>query len=209
MNTVTATLTAATDAAAIVVSTPPTAVPAEGIVIAWSRRSTAANPVKQEERYRGVVVHRALLALPDGATTSKFAALLQSTIHELAQARFQAWVSDGRMLEREMPHSVLALDNVLAYWAEEKQRATIDADKIKAWLSAAPTYAALTEAAKAVWMRQLPKMASPGYRNVFTKEQAATIVSKLAAEDLDHPVGVFVATRCNAIINEETQADAF
>ena len=192
-----------------IVSTPATATPADSVTIAWSRRSTTANPVAATERYRAVTLHRAVLQLPDGATTSKFSSLLQETINKLAADKFQAWIADGRMMETKMPQHILSLDNVLAFWAEEKQRATIDGDKIKAWLAECATVKALAPAAAAVWNRQLPKIASPGYRNVFTKEQAATIVSKIAAEDADHPIAVFIATRCNAIINEETQADAF
>jgi len=195
-------------AIATVISTPPAKVDANDMVVSWSRRSTVANPVKAEERYRGVVINRSLLQIPDGAATSKFQLLLQETVHKLADQKFQAWVSD-RMMEREMPASILSLDNVLAFWAEEKQRATIDGDKIRAFLTTCETCKNMAEATKAVWLRQLPKIASPGYRNVFTKEQAATIVSKLAESDLDNPAGVFIATRCNAIINEETQADAF
>ncbi len=176
-------------------------------VISWSRRSTVQNPVKTEERYRGIVVHSAQLQLPDGCTTSKFAVLLQNTINDLADKKFAAWAKDNMMI-REVDPAMFNLDAVIAFWAEEKQSAQVDATKITAWLTTSKTYLALAPEVQKVWLSKIPKIAAPGYANFFSKAQAATIVSKMHADDIDHTVAQFIATRCNNIITKESQEEA-
>lgn len=188
----------------------PLNIPDTDMIVSWTRRSTTANPVANENRYRGVIVNRSTLALPDGSTTSKFTALLQSTIHALADKKFQALMQeDGGMQLKEIPASSLTLDSVLTYWAAERQNNQIDNAKLTAWLTASKTLEALPEATRKVWLTKLPKIAAPGYQNLFTKEQAATIISRLNAEELEAPEAEFIVTRCNAIIVKPELSEAF
>lgn len=191
-----------------IVSVAPATTPENHTTVSWIRRSTATNPVATEQRYRGVTIHSSLLQIPDGSTTSKFSTLLQNTIYDLAAAKFQDYIKE-RMHETTMPEAVLSLDSVLAFWAEEKQRQTVDAEKITAWLKGSETLAALPANAQTVWLTKLPKIAAPSYRNLFTKAQAAAIVSKIADSDLESPIAAFIANRCNVIIADVSMADAF
>lgn len=189
-----------------VVSTPPAKLEDNTVAISWSRRSTDKNPVKTEERYRGIVVPAATLALPDGSTTSKFAALLQATIYDLADKKFAKWAADN-MLVTEVDASLFSLDAVILYWAEEKKAAQMDGAKIADWLKTSKTYKDLPEAVQKTWLSKIPKIAAPGYANFFSKGQAATIVSKLHADDLEAPAAQFIMTRCNNIISRESQEE--
>lgn len=190
-----------------VVTVPPVKLDDNQHVISWSRRSTDKTPVKAEERYRAIVVPSASIRLPDGATTSKFSELLQSTIHELANNKFAAWAKDNLMVT-QVDASLFSLDAVILYWAEEKKAAQVDASKITDFLKASKTYEALSDEAKKVWLSKIPKIAAPGYANFFSKAQAATIVSKFHADDLESPVAAFILNRCNNIITRETQEEA-
>lgn len=187
-----------------IVSVPPVQVKDTERVIAWSRRSTEKTPVPATERYRGTVVPTKMLKLPEAACSSKFQRLLQSTIYDLADAKFTEYVKE-RMHEIEMPASLLSLDNVLAFWAEEKQRNLIDADKIVAWLKDSKTLAALPAAKRGIWLSKVPKIAAPGYKMQWTKPDAASLIAKLQDDELEHPVAVFIATRCNNILAAESQ----
>jgi hypothetical protein len=179
------------------------------IAVIWSRRSTDKNPVAAENRYRAVVLPASRLQLPDGACTSKFQSLLQSTIHQLAETKLQADLKDGMHL-REVPEASLSLDAVLSFWAEEKQRQVIDASAISKWLAESATFASLNPAQQAVWKTQLPKIAAPSYAMIFNAEMAAVIVSKIADADLEHPAALFVCQRCNSVISKPaTVAAAF
>lgn len=191
-----------------VVSVAPAKLEDNTMLVSWSRRSTEKNPVKTEERFRGIVVPTASLALPDGATTSKFSALLQSVIYDLADKKFAKWAIDN-MLVSEVDPTQFSLDAVIAYWAEEKKASQMDGAKITDWLKASKTLAALPEAAQKVWLSRLPKIAAPGYVNLFSQKDAASLVSKLHPEDLDHPAAVFVVTRCNTIISRESVQESF
>lgn len=180
------------------------------MVICWSRRSTDKNPLAAHERYRGVMVNRATLEILDGCTTSKFQKLLQSTIHGLADKKFQSLMqADGGMLLKEIPASSLSLDSVLTFWAEERTALQIDNAKLTNWLPKSATWTTLPEGTQKVWLSKLPKIASPGYQNLFTKEQAATIISRIAPEDLEAPEAEFIVTRCSAIINKPSLSEAF
>jgi hypothetical protein len=191
-----------------IISTPPVGGIKDGTtLVSWSRRSTEKNPVPTAERYRGVVIPAANLALPDGATTSKFSRLLQSTIYDLAAGKFQAYITD-RMFEATMPTAVLTLDSVIAFWAEEKQRQTIDAAKITDFLKSSETIKTLPENTAKVWISKVPRIAAPSYKNLFSKEQAAVIISKLADADNHSPIYDFIVTRCNNIISEVSEEEA-
>lgn len=187
-----------------VVSTPPLQVKETERVVAWSRRSTEKTPVKESERYRGTVVPANLLAIPDAACSSKFQRLLQATVYDLADAKFAEYTKE-RMMETEMPVGLLSLDSILSYWAEEKQRQLIDGEKIIAWLKQSKTFAALNDKQKVGWLREVPKIAAPGYKMQWQKKDAAAVVAKLHDEELEHPVAVFIATRCNNIMTLESQ----
>lgn len=191
-----------------VLSTPPAEVAKDMQLISWSRRSTEKNPVPAAQRFRGVVQAIGVLTLPDGSTTSKFSKLLQNTINDLADARFTAWVKDN-MHATEMPASFTSMDSILAFYSEEKQRQTIDGDKLAAWLKTSKTVAALAANLQKSWLEKLPKMAAPGFANIFTRDQAATIVSKIHEDEVDAPEAAFIITRCNTIINKVSEVDAF
>jgi predicted flavoprotein YhiN len=187
-----------------VVSTPPVKIKETERVVAWKRRSTEKNPVAESERYRGVVIHADNLLIAADACTSKFHRLLQETIYSLADAAFQGYIEE-RMHEVEMPASKLSLDSVLAYWAEEKQKQTIDGEKITAWLKTSKTLAALPKATATIWLNKVPKIAAPSYKQNFSEAQAAAMVSKLHADEIEHPVAQFIAQRCNNILSDESK----
>ena len=191
-----------------VISTPPAEVSKDSQLISWSRRSTEKNPVPAAQRFRGVIQPVSVLTLPDGSTTSKFSRLLQNTINDLADARFTAWVKDN-MHAAEMPASFTSMDSILAFYSEEKQRQTIDGDKLAAWLKTSKTVAALPAATQKSWLEKLPKMAAPGFANIFTRDQAATIISRFDESECDAPEAAFIITRCNTIINKVSEVDAF
>lgn len=176
-------------------------------LISWSRRSTDKNPVKAEERYRGVMIPETNLQLPDGACQSKFQVLLQSTIDTLAAGLFQEWASEN-MLASEYDADRLTVSTVLTHWAAQRDAAKIDAAKITAFLNASPTFAKLPEATRKAWLIKVPKIASPAYANLFTQEQAAVIISRLSVDDCETPEGAFIVARCNAIMSRETVEEA-
>lgn len=190
-----------------VVSVAPSTTPDHHMVLRMSRRSTKENPVKTEERYRAIIIHSAQLQLPDGATTSKFAALLQATIHDLAEKKFAAWAVENLSATQVDP-LMFNLDTVISYWAEEKRASQIDGKKIEEWLKGSKTYEALSEETKKVWLAKIPKIAAPSYGGLFTKQQAATIMSKMHADDLEHTCAAFIASRCNKIITTEAVEEA-
>lgn len=199
--------TTETRATVQIVSVPPVKVADDEQVIAWSRRSTDKTPVPAEQRYRGIVIKRAALAVPTDAASSKFHRVLQATINDLAEAMFVAWVKDNmHTLEYEV--SRMTLDNVLTFWAEEKQRTAIDGDKIVEWLKESATLKVMPEAKKKVWLSKIPKIAAPSYKQTFTKEQAAAIVAQIAEADVEHPAAVFVLQRANNILSQETVQEA-
>ena len=204
-------MTTATVTLAQITTVVPTKLKPDHITISWSRRSTEKNPVAEHERYRGIEVPASLLAIEAADCRSKFSQLLQSTIHSLADAKFTHWLKDN-MQAKEVDPQLFSLDSVLTYWAEEKQRAAIDGDKVLAWLKESATLKALEEGKRDAWLKLLPKIAAPNYRNSgsFTAKSASTIVAKIDAADTEHPVCIFVMTRCNAIISAPvTQEDAF
>lgn len=190
-----------------VVSTPPLKLAEDEHTIEWSRRSTDKNPVATSERYRGVVIKRSALAVPADACSSKFSRLLQQTVNSLADAHFTTWVKD-RMSETQIPAALLTLDSVLAYWAEEKQRTSIDGSAITAFLQQCKTFATLNAEQRKGWLNKLPKIAAPAYKQLFTQEQAATIVSRIVDEDTEHPAAVFIIQRCNNILNATSEEEA-
>lgn len=192
-----------------VFSTPPLNVADGNTVIAWSRRSTTANPVKQEERYRSVIVSTAALAVPADACSSKFARLLQSTVNGLAEGMFQAWAKDN-IQSTAYDGAAITVDNVLMHWAEQKQRETIDGAAVLTWLKASKTWAdALeTEARRNAWATMLPKIAAPSYRASFSPKEASVMIARIQEEDADTPVGLFVVQRLNTILGTADKSDA-
>lgn len=190
-----------------VLSVPPAKLADTEMVIAWSRRSTDKNPVSAEERFRGIVLPKSVLALPHEACSSKFYNLLQITLWNLADGMFTSWVRDN-MLNTDYEVHRMTIDNVLAFWAEERQRNTIDAAKIVEFLKQSKTLAGFAPALQAVWLNKLPKIAAPSYKQTFSREQAAAIVSKLHEDDLDNEVCLFIMQRANNVISAETVQEA-
>lgn len=191
-----------------VTSVAPATIPDNHTLIVMSRRSTKENPVATADRYRAIMVHSAQLALPDGATVSKFAALLQATIADLADKKFSAWAKENLLVTQVDP-AMFNLDAVITYWAEEKRAAQIDGAKLAAWLVTSETYKALAESTQKIWLKEIPKMAAPSYGNIFSKSAAATIVSKINEADHEHACAQFIMARCNKIIVADSVAEAF
>lgn len=169
-------------------------------LVAMDRRSTDANPCAAHERHRSILVARSALQVPPDRAHSQFYALLQSTILKLAEGMFAAWAKVN-LAATEYPSAKMTLDSVLAYWAEEKQRESIDGAKILAWLAASATLAALAPAKQAVWKSKIPKIAAPSYRQNFSKDQALAILAQLADSDAAHACAIFIAQRCQNIID--------
>ena len=207
MTTATDTTTDTKPATVQIVSVPPTKIADTEHVVSWERRSTEKNPVAQDQRYRGVVIPAAALKVPDDACKSKFAMLLQSTIHRLADASFTAWVKD-KMQETQMPAALLTVDAVLAYWAEEKQRQSVDGDKILAWLPTSELWKVLNEKQQITWKTLLPKVAAPSYKQIIKQDEAAVIITRIPEADHQHPVAVFILQRCNNVLSDERTSAA-
>jgi hypothetical protein len=190
-----------------IVSVPPVATKDDERIVSWSRRSTTQNPVAAADRYRGIVVKADSLLVPTDACNSKFYQLLQNTVHSLADACFTEWVKDN-MHVTQVEAAKFCLDRVLAYWAEEKQRLSVDADKIIAFLKDSATFKKFGADKQKVWLHRVPKIAAPGYKNLLTKEQAAAVIAQLSDDDIENPICIFIATRCNAILNAESANEA-
>jgi hypothetical protein len=182
-----------------VVSTPPLKLADTDHLVFWSRRETDKTPVPETERYRGVIVPKESLLVPHVACSSPFYALLQSTIHELAKACFTAWVRDN-MLAIHVDAARLSLDRVLAFWAEEKQRTTVDAEKIIDFLKQSKTLASFTANKQKTWLHRIPKIAAPAYRGSIDQEDAAAIIAQIHDDDLADPVAIYIVQRCNNIL---------
>lgn len=190
-----------------VYSTPPVHLHESCMLVSWSRRSTKQNPVDASERYRGIVIDRSALAIAPDACSSKFQRLLQSTIHNLADSMFQGWATDN-MSTVQYDGAPITVDNVLAFWADKKQREVIDGAAVLAWLEASKTWAALTETQRAAWKMKLPKIAAPSYKGSFSTGEAAKIMARFDEEDADTPTGLFICQRLNNILGEQSQEDA-
>lgn len=182
-----------------VVSTPSLKVADTEHVISWSRRSTEKTPVAETERYRAVTVSKDSLKVPHDACNSTFYALLQSTVHKLADASFAAWATDN-MMATSVDAARFSLPQILAFWADKKAAETVDAAKIVAFLKTSATLASLPEKLQAVWLSKLPKIAAPSYKQTFTKEQCAAIVAKIVEADTDNAVCIFIMQRANNVI---------
>lgn len=182
---------------------PPVAVREDARIVAWSRRSTEKNPVPEAERYRGIVVAASALKVPDDACASKFQRLLAATVHKLADEMFTAWCKqDGNLMKAEYDGASLDTDSVLNYWAEERQRETIDGAAITAWLKQSATLAAM-EAGSAqhkAWLAIMPKLAAPGYKGALKPEQASAAILRIKDEDAEHAVCAFIMQRLTNII---------
>jgi len=186
-----------------VVSTPPSKVEEGSMVIEWSRRSTDKNPLPEAQRYRGIVIPASQLKVPDDSASSKFLRLLQGTIHDLAQALFVEKIKD-QMEAIQIDGAAFTVDLVLAYWAEEKQRQSVDAAKITEWLKSSATFKVLNDAQKKGWLEKVPKIAAPSYQGIIRQGEAAAIVSRIVEEDLQHPIAIFILTRANKILSLES-----
>lgn len=188
-----------------VVSTPPLKLADTQMMVKWSRRSTEKNPVADTERYRGVCIDKKVLAIPHDACHSPYYALLQSTIHELADGAFTAWVKEN-MHSVKMDAARLSIDAVLAFWAEKKESETIDAAAIVEFLKASATCKAFSAEKKAAWLQRVPKIAAPAYKNIFSKKDAAAIAAQIVDADLEHPAALFIVQRANNILTTESIA---
>lgn len=189
------------------VSTVPVETPAGRVLLEMRRRSTKENPVTRENAYRCTLVSDGLFAIDAGAVPSKFAAVLQATLTDLANERFADAMRDAPSA-LTFDSRLVRTDALLAYWAERKQSQRIDGAAISGWLAQSATLQTLPAAAATVWQQQLPKLAAPSYTMAFTKKQAAAIVARLADADLEHPVAIFVANRCNIILSRDESSAA-
>ena len=185
---------AATTASKQVFSTPPLSIAETCRLVSWSRRSTTQNPVDAANRYRGIVVESAALAIAPDACTSKFQRLLQSTIHNLADAMFQAWATDN-LPALEYDGAAITTDSVLMFWADKKSKETIDGAAILAWLEASETWKILNDKQRAAWKTLLPKIAAPSYRASFTVSEATKLAARIVESDGEHATGLFILQR--------------
>ena len=184
------------------------AIPKGTILIESRRRSTKENPVTDAQRYRAICVPEMMILLPNEAAQSKFHQLLQSKIQELAEARFAEFIK-GNPLSSEVSAELFSINALLAYWAEEKKRASMSGEKILAWLKESATFASFTDdKKKAAWSTILPKLAAPGFRAAMTPAQATTVLAQINDSDLEHPTAIFVVNRLNSIMQSAADVDA-
>ena len=192
-NTVTAGFT-------VVLSTPALEEVANTYTLVRTRRETdPKKPIPATERYRAINVPAENLAVPSDQCSSKFHQLLQNTILGFAKKKFEVYITDN-MGAKEVALNLFTMDAVLAYASERAEASKIDAEKITAWLVSSATFKTLNEKQQVGWKELLPKIAAPGYGNSLLPTPAATIIAKLHADDLEHPVAQFIMQRCNSVI---------
>jgi hypothetical protein len=207
----TATTLAPVAAVYAVLSTPPTTEAADMRYIVSTRRSTKQNPVPEGERYRAIVQHATILAVPSAECATRFYGILQAAIDEMAVSKLAALVKETPAL-KEVNADQFTMAAILAHASEKAASLAIDAVKVSDWFKLSHTYKALlatSEQLAASWLAKLPKIAAPNYRSAkdFNPSACASIVSKLHDEDLDSPIAQFIMSRCNAIITDaETNA---
>jgi len=197
-------------ASAHVFTRPPVALADGCHLVSWSRRSTKANPVAEAERYRGIIIEASAVTVPPDACGSKFLRLVQHTINGLADAMFTAWAKDN-IHATSYDGASITTDSVLTYWAEQRQRETIDAAAITEWLKQSATLASFdNEKQRAAWLAIMPKLAAPGYRGALKPDQASTAILRIKEEDTDHAVCAFIMQRLTNIMTpaEDANADA-
>jgi len=179
----------------------------------YSRRSTEKNPIDAAQRYRAALIGEDQLRIDAGAVPSKFTVLLQSTIYDLAQTKFQKEMLESNMLATTINPSSYTIDAVLAFWATKRESEKVDAATITAWLTASATLKqpGFEDGTKkrAVWLNRIPKIAAPAYKASFSQAEAASILAQFNDADLENPIGAFVATRLNTIIEQQSQESAF
>lgn len=188
-----------TEASAQVLTVPPIALAEGCTVLFWKRRSTKETPVAQENMYRGMVIEYDKIKVPDDACKSTFSRLLQATISSLAQEMFTAWAAEN-ITAPIYTGAAINVNSVLSFYAEQKQREVIDAKQIAEWLPKSATWGTLSEKQKAVWLKLMPKIAAPAYRNVgISPTSAGTAILRFADEDAEHPVCCFLLQRLTNI----------
>lgn len=188
------------------VFTTPQEVKAPMLAIEWRRRSTKQNPIAEANRYRAILVNEAAVTIAPSDCASKFAKLLQSTIHDLASKMLADEL--GETDKREVQAARYTINGIMAHWAEEKKRQTIDAAAITEWLKQSKTFASLNANQQTAWLTAMPKMAAPAYRNCLGsgdrgKAAAAVALSRLHADDTDNAVCQFLAERLGNIMSAE------
>jgi hypothetical protein len=174
----------------------------------WRRRSTKQNPVKPENAFRGVVIPADLLRIPEAVRVRPFDALLQATIYQLANEKFQSMIEESPDL-KSVEAEEIDIHAVMAFYKQKQDAAAIDGAKILEWLLSSETFGILTERQQLTWKTKLPKIAAPSYAGIFTQGEAAAIVARFTAGDADSDIGEFILTRCNAIISKVSQEDEF
>lgn len=185
----------------------PATVPAGFVLVAARQRSSKEKKVEASQRFRGILVPEAAILPPVEACHAQYREILVSQIDALASEKLAAVWKDSD--PKEVRADAFTLASILAYFAEKKQRQSIDGAAITEWLKASATLATLTEAQQATYLRVLPKLAAPGFRGVLSAENAATVAQRIADDDAATTVGAFVMKRLADIMEAVSTADAF
>ena len=189
--------------------TVPTPTPAGMHALEYSRRSTDKNPVAQSERYRVAFIPEELRLVSAEGMASKFHALVQARIDELAKQRFEAMCkAEGPMLAAIDPRA-FTVDSLLMYAAEERERSRITKESMLAWLTSSATFASLSDAGKKLWQARVPGILAPMFKNAFTRNEANSILAKLHNDDMSDPHCVLLANRLSIIAEAASIEDSF
>lgn len=192
---------AAASTTTVQVSSVPTACTPKHYQLVMQRKSTAANPVAETERYRVCNVPEGLLMLPQDSTRSKFHALLQQTILDLAREVFSDWAKQN-LSAVQFDAQLVHIDAVLQYWATVQESQRISGERISEWLETCETLKGFADAKAKAWKLKLPKMAAPSYQGVFSKADCTAIAAQIVDADAAHPVAVYILNRCGVILNK-------
>lgn len=193
-------VSAVTQSVLVPIYTVPTPTPAGTYALEKRARSTQQNPVDASNRYRVAFVPEQPLLIAQDGVSSKFAALVQARIHDIAQERFAALLAEEGMSLQALEPRMFTVDALLSYWAEERDRSRITKESLLAWFDSSATAASLSEKGRQLWRTRLPGILAPMYRNAFTSNEATQIVAKLADADMGDPHAVMLANRLQIII---------
>jgi hypothetical protein len=172
-------------------------------------RASKGKEVPESERVRIAFVPEGPLLIDAGAVPTKYAQLLQDTIHDLAKARFVAMLKQAPLL-REIPIAAFTISALLEWTNAERESSKVTKPAILEWLKTSETLKALSLAKQTVWLAKIPQLAlgTDLVLAAFTHQQAASIISQLSDADCEHAIGQFILARCNLILETEELADS-
>lgn len=181
--------------------------PGQELICVTKRETKQSGSIPEDQRFRGIVIPSDWITLPSDACRSAFTAILQRAIFDVAADRLSAYLSED-WNRKTVPAASFTIPNLLTYWAEEKQRSSIDGKQISEWIKA---QAWIPADVLSGWQAKVPTIAAPSYRNLFKKTQAASISSRILQSGIkleNDPIAAYIVQRCSNILATEEQEQA-